>query len=139
MTITKVKFDAMMEAFRREFDKWGTDGGWFEVQKADSMYNYRGEDKVPVELGINWCACGTKSPEDTQKFINRLTIATNAVKTINSHKIIIDKTAVDYVDILIEKGEKEKAREVENNYVNYFIGAIKDRFIVFLLNDLCKA
>jgi hypothetical protein len=65
----KVSYDEYrieMETFRRKIYEL-SDGG-IEVYSMQTW----GDSKAPIELGINWYACGTQTLEKTEEFLHSL-------------------------------------------------------------------
>lgn len=83
----KVSYDEYrieMETFRRKIYEL-SDGG-IEVYSMQTW----GDSKAPIELGINWYACGTQTLEKTEEFVAALQTAIEMTRNFKYNGYVID-------------------------------------------------
>ena len=95
------------EIFKRALSYLGYNEDWkFEIFEMNDFF----DKKSPRIYGINWCACGTKSVEDTQKFMDQMQFAVELAKMLNDCKIVL-RHYDDEDDTIATKEDWEKACE----------------------------
>lgn len=88
MTIAQVRYDTLMVALR-----WYLDENDFNFHINDCRNDWLSTE---VKLGINWCALGTVSPDETIRFANGLKRFAELVEKINALELTYDYDLNDY-------------------------------------------
>ena len=68
--------------------KYGNGGSHIEIFEANSIYG-----GSPIQMGINWAATGTVSPEETEEFAHTLLKAAEDCRNFKYNGYVIDWAA----------------------------------------------
>ena len=77
------------------------------------IHSTAGFGKKDLVLGVNWSACGTRTPEETKAFANHLMRAAEFVSYFNSLNLMVEyrdeplyESKEDYMEAMQDVGEK---------------------------------
>ena len=92
MTNTQEIKTVSYEEYRRELyriqKKYRYRGSLIEIFEVGSIY-----EKSPIQVGVNWAATGTVSPEETEEFAHALLKAAEDCRNFKYNGYVIDWTA----------------------------------------------
>lgn len=116
MKITRARYDVLMTAYNESK---------LEYDRKIRAYETCGCSESKIQLGINWSAIGTVSPEETVRFADALKRAAEFAETINSLGLECDWDAKDK-EITSQDKHNAAVKVIINCINNKSYGYIRD-------------
>ena len=86
--IKTVSYEEYSRELYRIQKKYRYRGSLIEIFEVGSIY-----EKSPIQVGVNWAATGTVSPEETEEFAHALLKAVEDCRNFKYNGYVIDWTA----------------------------------------------
>ena len=86
--IKTVSYEEYSRELYRIQKKYRYRGSLIEIFEVGSIY-----EKSPIQVGVNWAATGTVSPEETEEFAHALLKAAEDCRNFKYNGYVIDWTA----------------------------------------------